>query len=170
MKTRTFMTRDVTCITPSDNLKQAYEMTCDQEIRHLLVVEGANQLVGLISERDILLRAVYVNGVINVPEIDVGLVMTTEIVTCKPSHQLHDVAEIMLQRRIDAIPVTDSSGEVLGIITSADFVEIAARKERDDLSDFNPLPFDFSVTRFDHPSNSSSKSRIRPQIYDANAQ
>ncbi len=134
MKIKNFMTRDVTCVGPNDTLNKAYEVMCEQKIRHLLVVECANQLVGLLSERDILLRAAYVGGFINVPEINVGLAMTTEMVTCHPNHQMHDIAEIMLHRRIDAVPVTDASGELLGIITSADFIKIAASRDRTELS------------------------------------
>ena len=107
---------------------------CEQKIRHLLVIEGDHQLVGLVSERDILLRAAYVGGFINVPEVNVGLVMTTELFTCHPNHQMHDVAETMLHRRIDAVPVIDASGEVLGIITSADFIGMAASRDRAELS------------------------------------
>ncbi|MCX6124163.1 MAG: CBS domain-containing protein [Proteobacteria bacterium] len=170
MKIRSCMTREVTCIGPTDSLREAYDIMCDQEIRHLPVVAGNNQLVGLLSERDVLLRATFDGNVINVPEIDVALAMTTDIVTCKPSHQINDIAEIMLERRVDAIPVTDPSGEIVGIITSADFIALAAGKDHSDPSIYNPIPFHFSINRFKAESSSKANRGLRSPVYDANAQ
>ena len=169
MKTRSLMTRDVTCINATNNLREAYEIMLDEEIRHLPVVEGNNRLIGILSERDILLRASFIDDVINVPETDVELAMTTDVVTCKPSHQMHDVAEIMLERRVEAIPVVDLSGEIVGIITSADFISLAVGKGHDDPSVYNPIPFNFTINRFNPEVKAHAHSGLRPQVYDANA-
>lgn len=155
MKIRSFMTRNVTCIGPTESLKQAYDIMKDNEIRHLPVVVENNKLVGMVSERDVLLWSSFDNGIIEVPEMDVDDVMTTNLVTCKTSHQLCDVAEIMLERRIDAIPVTDDLGELLGIITSADFVSFSARKNEYDVERYKSIPFNFIVNRFKSEARSS---------------
>ena len=162
------MTREVTCISPTESLRRAYDIMCDQEIRHLPVVEGNNRLVGLLSERDVLLHSSVVDNVINVPEIDVELAMTTDVVSCKSAHQMHDVAQVMLERRVDAIPVTDSSGEIIGIITSADFIAIAAGRDHSDPSTYNPIPFNFTINRFKGGYSSSSNLGLRSPSYNAN--
>ena len=44
-------------------------------------------------------------------------VMTREVVTTEPDASLADVADMLVQRRLRAIPVTDEEGHVLGMIT-----------------------------------------------------
>jgi CBS domain-containing membrane protein len=170
MKIKNRMSRNVTCISPTDSLRKAYEIMRNEEIRHLPVVEGNNLLVGLLSERDVLLRATFVDNVINVPELDVDLAMTTDVVTCKPAHQMHDIAEVMLERRIDAIPVTDSSGEIVGIITSADFIALAAGKDNNAPTTYNPIPFNFTINHFSIESSSKANAGLRSRAYEGNAQ
>lgn len=158
MKISSFMTRNVTCISATDSLKEAYELMQDGAIRHLPVVDDNNILVGILSDRDILLRSELQGDYVNVPDIDVGLAMTTPVITCRPSHEMHDVAAIMLERKIDSIPVADALGELVGIITSADFIEFATKRPIFDMGGQKTLPFHFTVNRFKpeiHPSKLS---------------
>ena len=155
MKIRTLMTKNVTCISPSDSLCEAYNLMHELEVRHLPVVDENNQLVGILSNRDILLEATSDNGVVLVPSVDVESVMTTDVVTCRTSDSLSDIAETLLSRKIDAIPVVDGFGEIIGIITSTDFIELALRRPAIDISEYPEIPFQFNVNRF------KSNTRLR---------
>ena len=148
MKVRLLMSRNITCVSPTDSLQQAHEIMQEQEIRHLPVVVEKNRLVGILSDRDILLRADFDNDGMQIPDIDVGTAMTTEVVTCRPSSQMTDIAEIMLEHKIDAIPVTDELGEIIGLITSADFIELASRRRPFNLDEYRTVPFEFTIRKF----------------------
>lgn len=148
MKIRNFMTRNVTCVCPTDSLKQAYDLMQDGDMRHLPVVLDDNKLVGILSDRDVLLHATWENGKVEVPDIDVSAAMSRDVVTCRPTSQMADVAETMLENKFDAIPVTDINGELLGIVTSADFVDLAANRVDYDLVGYKSIPFNFTVNRF----------------------
>lgn len=170
MKVRYIMTRNVTCVSPGDSLRDAYDLMQGGEVRHLPVVVENNHLVGLLSERDVLLRASFEGGRVNVPDMEVGTVMTTDLVTCKPKHQMRDVAEIMLERRIDSMPVTDETGELMGIITSADFLELAAQRQQNDLAGYKSVPFNFTINRFRPEARLAETARSSgSQVYDADA-
>ena len=158
MKIRSLMSRNVTCVGPTDSLKQAYKLMQEGEIRHLPVVIENNRLIGMLSDRDILLRADFDNDSMIIPEIDVATAMTSDVVTCRSSSHMNDVAETMLHHKIDAIPVTDELGELVGIITSADFVEFATRRRQVDLADHRSLPFNFTIHRF--------RPEARPSLID----
>ena len=165
MKVQDFMKRTLVCVAPTDSLRAAYDLMKDREVRHLLVVIESNTLVGLISERDVLLWVSYDDGVISVPDVDVALVMTPDLVTCRPRHQLRDVAQVMLERRIDAIPVTDGADEVLGIITTADFLDFFVASRRDEVGVRREIPFNFTSNRYGVEARASTpKMSLRVQM------
>ncbi len=49
-------------------------------------------------------------------------IMVTEVVTTKPEANVQDVAEIMLTNRISAVPVLDSAGKIVGIVSEGDLL------------------------------------------------
>lgn len=83
-----------------------------------LVVMGGGQLIGIISERDILTRVV-------VPRLDPGQalvqdVMTTEVVCCQPHTPLDEARGVLKNRRIRHLPVVDDARQLLGLISIGD--------------------------------------------------
>lgn len=49
-------------------------------------------------------------------------VMTTSVVTVLPDTEVRDIAALLLERRISAVPVTDSGGRLLGIVSEGDLI------------------------------------------------
>ena len=49
-------------------------------------------------------------------------IMTTEIVTVSPETEIVNAAKILLEKKINGLPVTDSSGRLLGVLTQSDLV------------------------------------------------
>ena len=49
-------------------------------------------------------------------------VMVSPVVTVKPSNSVQDVAKVLLERRISAVPVVDDKGKLVGIISEMDFL------------------------------------------------
>lgn len=52
--------------------------------------------------------------------MEVGEIMTTEVITVRPTGDIQEVSELINKFRIHAIPVTDE-GKIVGIITESDF-------------------------------------------------
>jgi CBS domain-containing protein len=57
----------------------------------------------------------------------VGEVMTTATITVPPEARLHDAVQILLRERISGLPVVDSEGRLLGILTEQDCLRVSYR-------------------------------------------
>jgi CBS domain-containing protein len=83
-----------------------------------LVVMVSGQLIGIISERDILTRVV-------VPRLDSGQtlvrdVMTKEVICCQMHTRLEEARGVLKNRRIRHLPVVDEAQQLLGLISIGD--------------------------------------------------
>src|SRR5204862_146877 len=87
-------------------------------IGSLVVVERA-KVVGIFTERDILVRVVAEARDPN--RLTVGQVMTAPVVCCTPETDLLECKTIVTTRRIRHIPVC-VDGKLIGIVTSGDIM------------------------------------------------
>lgn len=141
MKAAAAMTRNVICIHPGDSLEEAYRLMGEWSIRHLPVVDEG-EVVGILSDRDVLRVLHVADGTEQVPAMPVREVMTRHPYHCVPTSSISYVAGLMLDHRLDAVPVLHADGRLAGIVTSTDLLELL--RERDD-GDHKILPFRFEV-------------------------
>ncbi len=128
MKAAGAMTRQVICIKPTDPLNAAHALMNEWGIRHLPVLEHG-RLVGILSDRDVLMRAAAdpahgPGGALRVPAVEVAQAMTTHPITCRPASSVSYVAGLMVEYKIDSVPVTDAEGRLVGLVTSTDLLQL----------------------------------------------
>ncbi len=128
------MTERVTTIAEDAPLSAALEVMQEQGIRHLPVVDG-DRLVGLLSDRD--LQALGLGLVTDVETYDklqaklatrVSEAMSTNLLTVSRVTELGDVADLFIEEKVGAIPVTDGE-DLVGIVSYIDVL----RAWRDEL-------------------------------------
>ncbi len=85
----------------------------------LPVVDGT-QLVGIVSERDVV-RRLHERGR-DLLDATVADLMTSDVVTCSPRDRAADLARVMTERRIRHLPVCDA-GRLCGIVSIGDLVK-----------------------------------------------
>jgi CBS domain-containing protein len=114
---------------PADLLSTAHRRMHELYIRHLPVVVAGNQIVGIISDRDIrragLWRDDFRNGLDGNAALHVMTVkecMTRDVHAVCPETDLVEAGAFLLDRKIDCLPVVDDNGVLHGIITLSDFV------------------------------------------------
>lgn len=135
------MTRDVVVVLPELGLDVAHRIMRRKRIRHLPVVR-AGQLVGILSDRDVLLRARQTDdGMLIVPTVAVATAMTPAPVTCEPSTDVTTIVRVMTERKFDALPVVSPSGALVGLVTSTDLLLLLL-----DRDEAQPLPFSYRVS------------------------
>ncbi len=87
-------------------------------IRHLLVIDHSNTLVGVVSDRDIL-RAF---GALGDKSLVIAAIMSTRPVMIRDSAPAREALEIMLDRKISCLPVEGDDGQLVGVVTETDFM------------------------------------------------
>lgn len=115
---------EVVTVSPHEGLRRAAELMSEHGLSHLLVAEpGSDRPIGVISTLDI---AAVLGGVATRAHPRGGTrvdeLMTTPVVTVSPEAPLKDVAALLVDRRISAVPVI-RDGEILGVVSEADIVE-----------------------------------------------
>jgi len=126
------MTPKVVAIHVKDNLTKACNLLEEAKVRHLLVVDGNGGLVGIVSDRDCKLAVQSPYSVYDQETADtfadrvpVEKVMTRTPECIEPLASVREAAYIMLEKQINALPVTQD-GNVIGIVTSADLLNVLA--------------------------------------------
>ena len=120
------MTRKLAYIDEETPIAVAWKTMQELTVRHLPVVEHG-RLVGIVSDRDLLLRATRaLSGDLTVPELCAAEVMTFEPVSCQPATPLQAIARQIVERHIDVLPVTDEGGGLVGMVTSNDLMRLIA--------------------------------------------
>ena len=123
MKISDIMTSDVTVARPGDTVKDVAGSMADLDVGSLPVCDGS-RLLGMVTDRDITIRAVArgLGGDTPITEI-----MTAEVEYAFADDDLKDVADKMSSKQIRRLPVVDADKRLIGIVAIADI----ARQDRD---------------------------------------
>jgi CBS domain-containing protein len=116
MKVSEVMTRDVTVISPRQSISDAARLMADCDTGALPVGEN-DRLVGVITDRDIAIRAVAEHLS---PETPVRDVMSEEVLYCYEDETIEHVAENMGEQQIRRLPVVNREKRLVGIISLGD--------------------------------------------------
>ena len=107
---------------------EARDLMVKERIRHLLVTDGGDPLVGIVTDRDIRLNLPSRATSLSVWEIShlltkltVGEIMTQNVITVGPDQPAREGARLMLEHKIGALPVLDDA-RLVGILTETDIV------------------------------------------------
>jgi len=117
MKLREMMTRGVETTHPQDGLTEAAMKMRSLDVGSLPVVDG-ERLVGILTDRDITVRAVAEGRELATTLVDD--VMTREVVFASEDQEVDEAARIMGQRQIRRLPVVDRDQRLVGIVSLAD--------------------------------------------------
>ena len=106
-------------IAPADSLAEAVRVMVDHRCGSL-VVGSSDQMVGIISERDILRALAEVKA--SLDSIPIADRMTTRVITGHPDDNLGKVMGVMTQNRIRHLPVMND-GKLVGMVSIGDVVK-----------------------------------------------
>jgi CBS domain-containing protein len=125
MKVRDSMTREVTVASPNDTLQEAARTMARLDIGALPVAEN-DRLVGMITDRDIAVRAV---GEGLAPTTPISQAMTRDIKYVYDDEDIDDVAENMADLQVRRLPVVNRDKRLVGIVSLGDVAR--AHKPKD---------------------------------------
>lgn len=113
------MTRDVTVVSPQDNVQHAAQMMADRNVGSLPVCDG-RRLVGVVTDRDIAIRAVTTGKA--PADVPVSDVMTSGVRWCFDDQHIGEALQEMGDEQIRRLPVVSRNNmELVGIVSLGDF-------------------------------------------------
>ena len=126
MKVKEAMTRDVRLVKPDQPISEAAKLMAELDIG-ALPVEESDRLVGMITDRDIAVRAVALG---RGPDTPVSEVMSREIKYCYEDQSIDEVTQNMGELRIRRLPVLTRDKRLVGILSLGDLaIDEGARDE-----------------------------------------
>ena len=124
MNIRDVMTPNPRTVTPNDSIQNAARIMRDEDTGAVPVVENG-RAVGIVTDRDIVVRAVAEDGQLNRP---VREIFTGGVVSATPDMSTREASELMSEHQVRRLPVVDDDDRLVGIVSIGD---LAVKEGRD---------------------------------------
>jgi len=124
-KVREHMTDRPRCVTPDTSVVEAAELMANEDVGSLPILDG-DRLVGVVTDRDIVVRAVAKQK--NPQGMPVRDVATGDIVTVRPDEDLSEALKLMASYQVRRLPVVDEDNHLVGVLAQADVAAGAKEK------------------------------------------
>ena len=132
MLVQDLMTSPVLTIRADKALVVVQEIMKWNHVRHVPVVGPNGQVIGIVSQRDLLAAAhstlasdtTHADRRQHLAISDVERVMKREVFTIGPTEPVQAAAALMRAKRVGCLPVVEADGHLAGIITDADLVRL----------------------------------------------
>jgi CBS domain-containing protein len=111
------MSTAVITVRDTDSVEAAETEMKLGSMRHLPVVDAKQNLIGMLSVRDVLLALAK-----GKKRVHVGEYMTRRPITVTPDTPVHDAIDLLLEHHFGSLPVVGTDGHLLGIVTETDFL------------------------------------------------
>ena len=123
MNVREVMTTNPRCVSPNDSIQSAARIMKEEDTGVVPIVEDGRP-IGVITDRDIVLRAVADGSQANKPVREIA---TSDLVFATPDMSTREATKIMSERQIRRLPVVEGD-RLVGIVSLGD---IAVKEGKD---------------------------------------
>lgn len=119
-----YMTTSLTTVNESELVELVAYLMDRRQIRHVLVEDKNQRLVGIVSYRSILRLMAEGNSVAEADSRPVSEIMERNPVTVSPETHTRDAIDVMRTNRVSCLPVV-KNGALVGLVSETDFMPIA---------------------------------------------
>ncbi len=131
MKVKDCMSNNVCCVNPNNKVYEVAKIMCDKHIGCVPVCDDNNCVVGIVTDRDIILRSIACDK--DVKQTPVSEIMTcNNICTCGGNDEIYEAQNKMAQNQIRRIPVVENN-QVVGILTMGDLAHFDSELGRQEV-------------------------------------
>jgi CBS-domain-containing membrane protein len=136
---RDVMSRPVVTVVPYASVRAAAAVLTDRGFTALPVVDHDGQLVGIVTEADLLRKRVRHDArsplfgaelAAGAPPSRVADVMTVDVFTARPLTDVADLVDQMRAHGIRSVPIVDDGGAVVGIVSRRDGLDTTPEPTR----------------------------------------
>jgi CBS domain-containing protein len=110
----------VRTIQPDAQVADLVAMLAEHNIGALVVSADGRNIAGIVSERDVVHAVARGHETLQQP---VASIMTTTVFCAPPDAHIDDLMQLMTEKRVRHIPVTDAEGMLMGIVSIGDVVK-----------------------------------------------
>ena len=126
VKAKDIMSTTVTTVHEYANVMEVIKLLVEHNVTGLPVVDDSGRLLGMVTEKDILMLLLYDP---NVKGKTVTDLMTTEIIHFDEDENLMTIFESLVQRNFRRVPIL-SEGRLVGIVSRRDIIKFLSAKAR----------------------------------------
>jgi len=145
MKAKEVMTKNVIAVKEEDTIDDVIKILLSNKISGVPVVNEEKEVIGVVSEADLIFRDKEIEIPAFIPVMEgyiflqsvkkyeeqlkkqvaykVKDVMSAPVITAKEDEEIEKIANIMLKKRINRIPIVDKEGKLVGLITRSDILK-----------------------------------------------
>jgi CBS domain-containing protein len=149
MKVREIMAADVVTVRRDTSVNDIARLMSERDISGIPVVDDAHHVVGIVTELDVIVRNTRLEMPAFIQILDGRIpletpghyrkrlqhmlgthaadIMTAEVVAIGPDDTVEDLAELMVKRRLNPVPVVEN-GILVGIVSRADLIRMMAHE------------------------------------------
>ena len=120
------MSTEPTTVKRSTAVRVAAELMSQEDVGSLPVIGDTGELVGIVTDRDIVVRAVAAGQ--DVDAVQVGEILTAHPVSVSPDDPLDEAMELMAGYRVRRLPVVIDT-QLVGVLAQADVAQEAKDKQ-----------------------------------------
>ena len=136
MTVKDYMSREVITANLHDGLRQTFYRMRERGIRHMPVLGESGELAGIVSDRD-LRRPDWIDREENIAHFylldnshKVVEVMTASPTVVRDDDDILVAVNIAIERKYGALPVVDTNGRLVGMISAVDMLRAFANSTR----------------------------------------
>ena len=122
MNVNKIMSSDVIQITPDTTVSQAAEAMRTHDVGILPVCDENNQMMGIVTDRDIVVRLMNKSG--DWSQTTIRGAITPEVVCVSPDTDCEIAADIMAEEKIRRLPVVNDDGRLVGMLSLGDLASV----------------------------------------------
>lgn len=151
MQAKEIMTSPVLTVAPDTPVAQIAHLLRERHISGAPVVGDSGEVVGIVTEIDLIKRHARVHFPVYLPFLDSLIflesprryqedvrhvlgttaqdIMTRPVRTATPETDVEDIATMMVEERANPIPILDESGALVGIVSHTDVIRLVEQAE-----------------------------------------
>jgi len=119
---------DIWSVEAEEPVLAAIQIMADRHVGALPVLRDG-QLVGLVSERDYARKVILLGR--SSAETEVWQIMSSPVVTVGPEDEVRHCMQVVTERRIRHLPVLDSAGSMVGMVSIGDLVRAVIEEQQE---------------------------------------
>ncbi len=123
-KARDIMTHDVIYARNDSTIEDIYYLIKDKKVSQIPITGFGKKIIGIVNKKIIL--SLLMNHLQAILKRKIDDVYLPEVLTADPDSDVRDVVKVMLELKLDAIPIVDESDTLMGIISKTDILKAVA--------------------------------------------